>query len=94
MSDRVARPRQVKQSEKLDVLKRTKREFAVTPYALNSNRWSGRLRSATLKNVEEENEEAKGKRLIRDASRSIKGIEFPAEELAKIIRGWMAQDEA
>ena len=89
MKNRAAIPRHVKHSETLDRLVRLKRDFAVLPFGADSDKWKGM--SARKRHVENAQEEHK--RLIREADTSIKGIDFPAEEMAKIIRSWMRQDE-
>ena len=94
MADKAARPFQVAKSDKLETLKRMKRDFAVRPYALSSGKWHYRLVTSAAKHDTRDTEEAREKKLIRDATKGIKGVEFPAAELAKIIRGWMAQDES
>jgi hypothetical protein len=89
MENRAALPRRVKHSDKLDLLIRLRRDFAVIPYGADSKKWqSGAVRRRKAESDQEEH-----KRLIREADSSIKGINFPAEEMAKIIRSWMRQDD-
>ena len=89
MKRRAAMPRHVKHSETLERLIRLRRDFAVLPYGADSEKWkSGAIRRRQAVDAKEEH-----KRLIREADTSIKGIDFPAEEMAKIIRSWMRQYE-
>jgi hypothetical protein len=93
MADKAARPRRVMQNDQLDTLLRLRRDFAVLPDGMGNERWCTRMRAANVKTSEEQSEEEKDKRLIRDMSKGVNGIEFAAEELAKVIRGWMNQDD-
>ena len=90
MERRAALPRRVKHSETLDRLIRLKRDFAVMPFGADNDKWVNKMLSRKHHAVSEQEEH---KRLIREADSSIKGINFPAEEMAKIIRSWMKQDE-
>jgi len=64
-------------------------DFAVVPYGMSSKKWDKRRLSKQTMQTEEEER----KKLIHEADTSIKGINFPAEEMAKVIRSWMKQDE-
>ncbi|MFA6451166.1 MAG: hypothetical protein WCX65_16940 [bacterium] len=89
MERRASLPRRVKHSETLDRLIRLRRDFAVVPFGTDSKKWE----SGAVKRRKAESEQEEHKRLIREADTSIKGINFPAEEMAKIIRSWMRQDD-
>ena len=91
MERRVALPRRIKHSETLDRLIRLKRDFAVLPFGADNDKWKDKMMSRKHHTVSAADEH---KRLIREADTSIKGIDFPAEEMAKIIRSWMKQDES
>ncbi len=91
MERRAALPRRVTHSETLDRLIRLKRDFAVLPFGADGDKLKNRKSFAARKRAESEQEEKK--RLIREMDSGIKGLDFPAEELAKIIRSWMRQDE-
>ncbi len=91
MERRAALPRRVTHSETLDRLIRLKRDFAVLPFGADSDKWKNKKYAAARKRAGNEQEEKK--RLIREMDNSIKGLDFPAEEMAKIIRSWMKQDE-
>jgi len=89
MKRRAAQPRRVTQSETLDRLLRLKRDFAVVPFGYDNEK-NKKRRSAAIRR---ESAEQERKQLIRDADQSIKGLNFPAEEMAKIMRSWMRQDD-
>jgi hypothetical protein len=89
MKHRAALPRSVKHSETLERLTRLRRDFAVLPYGADSEKW----KSATVRRKHAEDIQEEHKRLIREADSSIKGMDFPAEVFAKVIRSWMRQDE-
>lgn len=89
MIKKVAKPRHITFSETLDRFLRTKRDFAVRPFGFAEERWAGQRISSGSKEATRTQEH---KRLIHDVSEGVKGIEFAAEEMAKVIRGWMAQD--
>ncbi|MFH1537439.1 MAG: hypothetical protein ABIH66_00675 [bacterium] len=91
MIKRAAKPRHINFSESLDRFLRTKRNFAVRPCGVSEERWADQRISSNLS--EEVAKEQEQKRLIHDVSEGVKGIQFAAEEMAKVIRGWMAQDE-
>ena len=92
MPERVAKPRRIDRSEKLDRLLRLKMDFACRPVGYGNDRWAN-LRVASSPILQKRASEAEHKRLIREVQTDVKGLEFPAEEMAKIIRGWMASDE-
>lgn len=89
MERRAALPRRVHHSESLDRLIRLKRDFAVLPFGADVRKWETRRTDVTRKRSGQSDH----KRLIREAEKSIKGIDFPAAEMAMIIRSWMKQDE-
>lgn len=91
MSDRAARPRRVQHSEKLDRLNRLRWDFAVVPYAFNDDKWD-RMRVAAAPSFQKQSQEQQHKRMIKEVETGVKGLNFPAEEMAKIIRGWMADE--
>lgn len=70
---------------------RLKRNFAVRPFGFDEEQWAGQRISSHPS--EKEATEKEHKKLIHEVSEGVKGIEFAAEEMAKVIRGWMAQDE-
>lgn len=88
MERRAALPRRVHHSESLDRLIRLKRDFAVLPFGADIKKLEMRRTD-----VRKRSEKSDHKRLIREADKSIKGIDFPAAEMAMIIRSWMKQDE-
>ncbi len=90
MEKRAAKPRRVTHSETLDRLIRLKRDFAVVPFGAEKEKWQKNMLVRKRHAVSEQEEH---KRLIREVDTSIKGIDFPAEEMAKIIRSWMKSDE-
>ena len=92
MADRAAKPRKVTHSEKLDRLHRLKMDFAVKPFSADNERWAPMRvsESAAIGKVVQEKEH---KRMIREVDKGVKGLDFPAEEMAKILRGWMASDD-
>ena len=91
MSDRAAKPRRVFHSEKLERLNRLRWEYAVVPYAFNDAKWD-RMRVAAAPSFTEKTMEEQHKRMIKEVDVGVKGLNFPAEEMAKIIRGWMTDD--
>jgi hypothetical protein len=92
MSDKAAKTRHVKHSEKMDRLQRLNKDFAIKPFAHDNERWDS-LRIAGGPVLMKKMKEHEHKRMIKEVQQGVKGLEFPAEEMAKIIRGWMAQDD-
>ena len=92
MDDKAAQPRRIKHSETLDRLNRLRWDFACKPYMFEDERWSNKRISASL-DFEHVQKEQQQKRMIREVDQGVKGLDFPAEEMALIIRGMMAQDE-
>ena len=91
MNDRAAQPRRVQHSEKLERLNRLRREYAILPFAFNDDKWA-RLRVSAASSFAEKSMEEQHKRVIREVETGVKGLNFPAEEMAKIIRGWMTEE--
>ena len=92
MIDKAAKPKRVLHSEKLDRLMRLKMDFACRPVGYGNERWSN-LRVAGSPILQKRASEAEHKRMIKEVQTGVHGLEFPAEEMAKIIRGWMASDD-
>lgn len=92
MSERAARPRSVKHSETLDRLNRLKIDFACKPFGDGNDRWA-HLRVANSPSIFKKAQEKAHKHMIKEVNQGVKGLSFPAEEMALIIRGWMAQDD-
>ncbi len=86
---KAANPRKMAQSESVERLVRTKRNFAIRPYLSKSDRWSDMRVSKVLRKTED----GQRKKLIKDMDGSIHGTEFAAQEMAKIIRSWMSQED-
>ena len=89
MDNKAARPRRVKRNDQLDVLDRLKRNFAVRPFAFDNDQWEDKR----IAKAQRASEEGRKKHLIREVDDKIKGIAFPAKEMAMIIRSWMKQDD-
>jgi hypothetical protein len=89
MKHRAALPRNVKHSDTLERLIRLRRDFAVLPFGADNEKFQ----SHSIKRRKAENAQEEHQRLMREADNSIKGVNFPAEEMAKVIRSWMRQDE-
>ena len=89
MQERVTKPKRLKHSETFERLKRLRKDFAVRPSGFDNDRWSASRVSAR----KQKTEKAERQNLIREVDSSVKGIDFPAKEMAQIIRGWMKQDE-
>jgi hypothetical protein len=92
MSDRAALPKRVKHSEKLDRLNRLKRDFACRPAIFDNERWAD-MRITGSYAFETHKKDQHHKHMIKEVQQGVKGLGFPAEEMAMIIRGWMAQDD-
>ncbi|MEW5944684.1 MAG: hypothetical protein AB1742_00660 [bacterium] len=91
MSYRAGKPKHVSFSESLDRLIRTRRNFAVRPFGFDNKKWEKHLLSSNVAPRQKETQEEK--KMIRETAQGVKGLDFPAEEMAKIIRSWIARDE-
>lgn len=90
MLSKAAKPRRVTYSESLNRFVRLKKNFAVKPFGSGNDKWDAqRVLAIPPPEAVQENQ----KRLIRDVNEGVAGLGFAAEEFAKIIRGWMAQDD-
>jgi len=87
--DRIARPKRLKHSETMERLKRLRKDYAVRPVGFDNERWASQRISRTQKHTDK----AERQNLIHEADSSVKGLDFPAKEMAQIIRSWMMQDE-
>lgn len=86
---KAASPRKMVQSESVERLIRTNRNFAIRPYLSQSERWSDVKMSKVLRKTED----GKRKKLIKDMDSSVHGTDFAAQEMAKVIRSWMSQED-
>lgn len=92
METYAAMPKRVKKSEKLERLHRLRWDFACRPASFTNERWSG-MRISGSGSFEKVVKEEQHKHMIQEVDKGIKGLDFPAAELAMIVRGMMAQDD-
>jgi len=89
MIKKAAKPKKVEHSDTLERLLKLNRNFAVRPAGFDNERWADRR----VSRKQEDSGAGNRKKLIRDADKSINGVEFPAREMAQIIRGWLVEEE-
>ena len=93
MTSRAAKPKNINHSESLDRFVRLKRNFAVRPPGYDEERWSQYKVIARQQEESEEKTKEEGKHPIRKAEKGVKGLQFSGEEMARIIRSWIAEGE-
>lgn len=86
---KAAAPRKMANSESVERLIKLKKNFAIRPYLSQSERWEDMKVARTMTRTKD----GERKKLIRDMDNNIKGVDFAAQEMAKIIRSWMSQEE-
>lgn len=89
MQKKAAKPKKEVHSDQVDMLFRINKDFAVKPAGFDSEKWAGKR----ISKHQSSSGKAERKKLIREADNTIKGMEFPAKEMAQIIRSWMKTDE-
>ena len=92
MDTYVVLPKSVKKSEKLERLHRLHWDYACRPASYTNERWAG-MRIAGSGSFEKVVKEGRHKHMIQEVDKGVKGLDFPAAEMAMIIRGMMAQDD-
>ncbi len=88
MPQKAALARKVSYSEKLNVLLRQKKDFAVRPFGFSGEKWQ----ECMISPYQTVTDSTTKKQMIRDLSKDINGIEFPAEEMAKVISTMIRKD--
>lgn len=89
MQKKAAKPKKNVKSDQVDMLFRINKDFAVKPTGFDSEKWADKR----ISKHQTASPQAERKRLIKEADLSINGVDFPAKEMAQIIRGWMKSDE-
>lgn len=89
--EKAAFPRSIHHSEKLDRLHRMRVDYACLPFNFTNEKWVEHRIAGTTRFMKE-NKDLQHKRMIREINEDIKGIEFPIEEMAMVIRSWMREE--
>ena len=91
MTSHAGRPKHIKYNEFLSRFIRLKRNFAVRPYGYDEKRWAEQR--IAIKSPKEHSEEERKKHHIREVEKGVKGLNFPADEMARVIHSWIASEE-